>query len=76
MACSEPLPSTRSAMATQETCSHCELAVHVKEILGPQGDVLKAVVDLDNELSADAEDTLQILDEVEDQERRCSSSTA
>lgn len=62
----ESKSSDHSPMATQENNHHRELVEHVQERLGQHREVLEALTDLDNELSADAERALEILDELED----------
>jgi len=58
-------------MAIQKNNPHRnreELAEHVHERLGQHREVLEALAELDNELSADARTALEILDQQEGQE--------
>ena len=55
-------------MAIQKPTHHRDLVEHVHDRLGPHREVLEALAELDNELSADAQIALEILDELEGQE--------
>jgi len=61
-------PSTIASMALQQQNHHRELEEHVQESPGPHREVLKALAELDTELSDDAEHALAILDDLETQE--------
>ena len=55
-------------MGTREQDRQRELEKYIQKRLGQYRRVLEAFTGLDDELSADAEDVLQILDKLEEQE--------
>jgi hypothetical protein len=61
-------PQQHRSMALQKPTHHRDLAEHVHDRLGQHREVLEALAELDNELSADAQTALEILDELEGQE--------